>query len=582
MTEGSRPVATAEGTLANTPFAHVLLYAAQQSLSGTLAVWPEGSTSGEPSGPPDRILMSAGIIVGARFAALASSLEMGMLSLFTRVEASYAFYGDQDLVGSGDETRTGKVDPFAIIAASLRGAARDDVVQEILARVEGRPLRVRANADVTRFALNPKEQIVVELLRAEPATADQIIASSGLPTKTAIRTLYLLVVTKTAEPFDQTRATGSHMVGSPVVSRLTPAHGAPLPARSSDAGAAVKVSTSTAERHAPAAASAASPASEHGKAAPPKSSVAATPASSAAPAPVAGRASASPGRRSVPPHGGTAGVDLPEPPPGLAPELVTMWHEVAQRAHAIEDQNFFEMLGVPRDCGSQRARDSYFELVKRFHPDRLPPELAPLLPFAQTIFRYLTEAHDVVSDEAKRMKYIGLVKDGGGTPAEQKKMNSILDAAMEFQKAEVLAKRRDFDGALKFLRSAISMNPEEADFHTLLALTLFQKHTGADAPIVEMLTEVDLAIKLNERSDRAHYCKAVILKRVGQQAEALKHFRRAAELNPEHVEAVREVRLATMRGTIPKSPVPEGSSAASGGGPGGLLSKLFGGQQKKK
>lgn len=572
MSEGSRPIATAEGSLARTPFAHVLLYAAQQALSGTLAVWPEGSASEEASGPADRILVHEGFLVGARFAEVGSSLEMGLLPLFTRIDASYAFYADQDLVGAGENVRTGKVDPFAIIAASLRGAARDDVVQEVLGRVDGRALRVRANADITRFALTPKEQIVVELLRAEPSTAEEIIASSGLPARTATRVLYLLVVTKMAEPFDPSRTTSTRISASQFVSRLTPSHGAPLPSRPSQPSAVLTDTSAGAQR----------PAAEPESPAAPRSTPSPTPpaAPASASAPSAAAPSAS-GRRSVPPRGKAQGLELPEPPPGLSAEHQSLWNDIGRRAQMVEEQNFFEMLGVSRDTSGQVARDAYFELVKRYHPDRLPPELAALLPFAQTIFRYLTEAHDVVSDEQKRMKYIGLVKDGGGTPAEQKKMNAILDAAMEFQKAEVLTKRRDFDGALRFLRSAIALNPDEADFHMLLATVLFQMHPGERAPIAEMLTEVNLALTLNDRSDRAHYCKALILKRTGEHAEALRHFRRAAELNSNNVDAVREVRLATMRGTLPKPPSSDASSGASSGA-GGLLSKLFSSTPKKK
>ena len=61
------------------------------------------------------------------------------------------------------------------------------------------------------------------------------------------------------------------------------------------------------------------------------------------------------------------------------------------------------------------------------------------------------------------------------------------------------------------------------------------------------MESLDRALELHPEHERAHECKAKMLQRAGKQAEALKHFKQVAAINPNNVEANREVRIATMR-----------------------------------
>ncbi|MBC7171123.1 MAG: hypothetical protein H5U40_01780, partial [Polyangiaceae bacterium] len=72
MSTGPEPLA--EGSLEDTPFAHVLVSVERRALSGTLALWPE-----VPARGPDRLLVEDGRIVAARLLEPASSLELGLL-----------------------------------------------------------------------------------------------------------------------------------------------------------------------------------------------------------------------------------------------------------------------------------------------------------------------------------------------------------------------------------------------------------------------------------------------------------------------------------------------------------------------
>ncbi|MBK8171356.1 MAG: tetratricopeptide repeat protein [Sandaracinaceae bacterium] len=530
------PKATAEGTLERTPFGHLLLYTLTHTLSGTIAVWPDSRDEGTRR--EDRILVREGFVVAARLSEQASTIERGLLPLFMRLDAPYAFYANVDLVGAGEAVRTGRVDPYALIAAHLRGPAREDVIDAVLSKVARVQLRLRGDVDLNRFAFLPAERAFVDVVRASPTTGDELLKASGTPERVARRVIYLLTITKSLEPV-VARAAAAAVGGNSI---------APAP-------------------------------------------ISGAPASGVRPSmPVPTPPSNRPRRReSLRP------VRPPSLPSVLPSEHTELWKEISRRAHAIDDQNYFEMLGLPKDALADKARDAYFDIIKRLHPDRLPIELAPLLPFAQRIFHHLTEAHETLSDEEKRLRYISIVRDGGGTPATDRIMSNILEATVEFQKAEVLMRRRDFAGAIEYLRNAIDLNATEADYHALYGWVLFQQHAEADAPLDDMLAAIDRALTIDAQNDRAHYYRGMVLRRMGRDSEAVAHFEKATAINPRNVDAMREVRLAAMRGITPSKRDPRVSSdppkATSSGRPRsmsprpkekeeGLFSKLLGSKKK--
>jgi hypothetical protein len=79
------------------------------------------------------------------------------------------------------------------------------------------------------------------------------------------------------------------------------------------------------------------------------------------------------------------------------------------------------------------------------------------------------------------------------------------------------------------------------------------------------------AIAMSERCERAFYWRGMLYKRIGKLDAAYRDFREAVELNPDNIDAVREMRLHNMRsGTRsrptlpaahPRSSPPRGQSA---------------------
>ena len=277
------PVAT--GTLAKTPLAHLLLYLEQKALSGTLAVWPD--VVNESDRRQDRILFLKGRAVAGRLMEPAASLREGMLRLFERREAPYAFY-ESNLLGGGTEDRlNGRVDPYALITESLRSSARDEVVDAVVNRVGKARLRVASNVDVSRFELQNGERAAIDLLLAEPIGLEELERSGLLPPEGARRLVYLLLITKSVAPYDGPVASAVPDAGA--------AQGEPVAANAADV-----------------------PAGES----PPSDDASGGAGPSKSPAARLERL-----------------ADLPSPPAGLSAELLDRWTKIVARARLIENQN---------------------------------------------------------------------------------------------------------------------------------------------------------------------------------------------------------------------------------------------------
>jgi curved DNA-binding protein CbpA len=518
------PIAT--GTLAKTPLPHLLIYLDQKQLSGTLALWPD--VIPEDDKRQDRILLLKGRPVAGRLIEPAKTLREGLIKLFYRSEAPYAFY-ESNLLGSGDDRLNGRVDPLSLITESLRVTARDSVVDEVLGRVGAAKLRLQPKVELARFEFLPEERTIVELLMAEPASIDALCSDSSLPRARARRLLYLLLITKSVAPYEA-QSTGT-------MSAPPPRNSVPAPA---------------------------DPTTTMSAAPPP--SQAQTPSMPAGGGTLPG-VSKSPGARL------DRLADMPNAPEGLSPELRDRWQKVLTRTRLIENQNYFEMLNLDKKATSDDAKAEFFKHAKEWHPDRVPAELAPLRPYVEIIFGYLNEAHKVLGDEEQRIVYLRTVREGGGTPAAERLMAQILDSAIAYERVLVFARKHLYDEALDLLHKILTITKDEPDYHAMHGWLLMQKHQGSDAPLQKITESLDRAIELHPEHEKAQLYKAQLLKRLGRHPEALRHYKRVVSINPNNLDAAREVRVANMR--------EEAKDKTTVKGPGGLFSKLLGGNSEK-
>ena len=530
----SVPKPLAEGTLSATPFGHVLLSIQKKGLSGTLAIWPDDDRGGQ-----DRIVFRAGAPAVGRFLDPAADLERGMLSLFHRDKGPYAFY-EADLVGDGNGALRGQVDILALIAAALRSDVPKDAMMRVIRKLGFELQRVKRGAPLPRLGLQSNEMAFVELMRAEPATAAILIEQFG-DSKVAQRMLYLLAITECLEPYRPVSQQKLRAVSS---------SSQPAQRRSSPPAARKSVSSS-------------------GSMLPPRGRASTPPGA---------RESTLPGGDSVlpaslsnlPPSKTLSGEivaprSLPgKPPVELSPEHTDRWEEVARVIGMMDRQNYFEMLGVKESSDGNEVSKKYMTLAKKWHPDRMPPELSELRPWVEEIFHLFTVASDTLGDTKKRVEYQRTVMQGGGTPESERKLNVMVEAAINFQKVDVLVKRRRYDDALEICDAAMMVVRKEADYPAMKAWILLSRDGIADEEVADEIRKLlRKTFAINSDHVHGHFVRAHFLKRQGDHDKALKHFKKVAKLDPKNLEALREVRVGTMRQSRGRSSAPPPSRGDS-------------------
>jgi hypothetical protein len=258
-----------------------------------------------------------------------------------------------------------------------------------------------------------------------------------------------------------------------------------------------------------------------------------------------------------------------------SPEHAARRAEIERRSQSIDSEDYFQMLGIGRDATPEQIRSAYFALARTWHPDRLPGELADMKAPLGRVFSRFNDAYQALSDAARRKEYLERLHQGGGTADDDAKLARVVDAALEFQKAEILLKKHDLDGAEALATRAAEADPEQPEYVTLLVWIQAQRRgdppgmqEGATSSHFDDLIQTLSNVLAKEpRYERALYYRGVLQKRAGRIDKAIRDFKLVAEINPKNIDAVREVRLHEMRRrTSPTSPPTDG---------GGLFGKFF-------
>jgi len=238
------------------------------------------------------------------------------------------------------------------------------------------------------------------------------------------------------------------------------------------------------------------------------------------------------------------------PPPPRTPAVVAAafaaeLREVQARLERIRKENHFQILGVPESADATAVRAAYFKLAKKFHPDTVPHEAPAELGRAKAeIFTAVGEANRILSDDASRARYRESLASGG--PAEVD-VQAVLAAEETFTKGTALVRARRFPEAVKSFDDAIAANPREGEFYAWRGYARFFTLPDKKVAMVEALRDLNQSLKLNERCAPAHYFIGQLYKLTGDPATALKHFKRCVALDPQHVNAQREIRIATQK-----------------------------------
>lgn len=434
-----------------------------------------------------------------------------VLRLLSIAQGRCEIHRGVDLLAGYGGARFG-VPLLPLLWRGVRANPRHPAVEPVLRSVGNTALRLRADAaEVERFGLDAAERSLVDALRHTPMTAAEFVAQHG-PVASARTLMFLLIITRQVE------------------AAAAPATRAAAP--SSPAGVAYKISGVIPRAEAP-----------------------------------ARRESGTdlPAVR----DGGVRGSVRPPPMVTPAPSMLQRIAQAEARLAAMEEQTFFEMLNLPADAEPQYVHTAFLALARTWHPDAAPAGAIALRDVHAKIFAMLSEAEETLRDPGARARYLADARDGFATPRARRSRVAMTAALTQ---AQTLVRQNRFAEAESFAREALALEPGARAAALTLAQALLGRRPAG--PFDEPIRVLAPLANADPGDDQAHYLLGTIAQRQGSHTRAIAHFQRAWKLNPNHVDALRELRLAAYRKRTTGSFAPTEEREAAGAE--GVLGKLFG------
>lgn len=233
----------------------------------------------------------------------------------------------------------------------------------------------------------------------------------------------------------------------------------------------------------------------------------------------------------------------------LKPEAIEILDQLLDRLDAMSGQSPFEQLGVPLEATTVDVKKAYMQLVKQLHPDRLASiGLEELTEAADALFKRFTQAHQTLTDQ-DNLEEARRIYSGESTPEDPEEARRAIEAEVNFQKGEVFFRKGDFAQAESYFRLAVEGNPQEGEHLALLAWTLYQACPRTERPgrLEEIQKMIVRGLELSPRCARAHYFMGKLHLDTGRKESAMDSFRRATNIRNNYIDAMRELRLLTMR-----------------------------------
>jgi CheY-like chemotaxis protein/tetratricopeptide (TPR) repeat protein len=225
------------------------------------------------------------------------------------------------------------------------------------------------------------------------------------------------------------------------------------------------------------------------------------------------------------------------------PECVSL----AAMAERFGAQTYFEILGVQPSASTADVERAYVRLAEETHPDRYSGSSEAVREVAEEVFAHVTRAYETLVDPRRRGEYVLDRRREEREAAKEEAGQKALEAANQFQRGEALLKSRAYEDALAHFGQALELNPSEGDYHTHYGWTLHLCHPSDPHMIEEAMEHVRRGLKLASHGDRAYLYMGRLFRAIGKPAAAEKMFTRAVQIQPDCVEALRELRLINLR-----------------------------------
>jgi curved DNA-binding protein CbpA len=225
------------------------------------------------------------------------------------------------------------------------------------------------------------------------------------------------------------------------------------------------------------------------------------------------------------------------------------WKEVEVQLRKFlkktEEQDYFEILGIEHEASVVEVRRAYFKLAKEFHPDRLGTMKDH--PMAEEVFLRINSAYSTLSSDKKRRFYERALRSRE-KEVQFEHSQKRMELERRFIKAKAFLKDHRYDQAIEIFTELDKMRDGCAECKAHIGYAIFLRDVKTDPAVLQKAEQyLKEAVLIDPSYQDVNLFWGKIYRQKEQFPKAMGFFQRVLKVDPDNVDALREIRLINQR-----------------------------------
>lgn len=221
----------------------------------------------------------------------------------------------------------------------------------------------------------------------------------------------------------------------------------------------------------------------------------------------------------------------------------------------LEGKNYFEILGISQDADDGAIRTAYFALLKKYGADYFNfVKDEGDRKIIDEVNRRLRQAYDAISKASKREAYLATLNGGDPGAAHQEiDIEAVFAGEQALTQARSLLDRGEFKVAIQKLEKVISIDPKSIEakvrleYAKYMVMELNMEGKRDKAKVDATIAALTAALDELPNADYLRVYLAEIEALEGRRRQATDWYKAALKINPENIQAQRELQLKKER-----------------------------------
>jgi tetratricopeptide (TPR) repeat protein len=219
------------------------------------------------------------------------------------------------------------------------------------------------------------------------------------------------------------------------------------------------------------------------------------------------------------------------PPSAVRADVPREIADVLAFRDTLPAMTLYQILDIPKTAPDEDVKKAYFQMARKFHPDRFERKLAAEFKAQiDEVFDGITNAYRVLSNKDSRRLYDA---KSGGMATQEDLQDTYRKADIKFRQGKTLHGQGRYNEAIAYLEEAVRIRRDKGDYYLLLAMCESKIKTYVKKAEQDFLK----AIQLEPWNPEGYVGLGLLYKAEGLQTKAIKQLEKALEAEPDHASA---------------------------------------------